>query len=185
MHWWNRWNVRTALTLFVAAFVLGTFGDIGRVRPAQENESAFLRSFNLHEIITRFELGEALSRSEGAGSGSGYGYATHNRVVEEFFFVKNGDQFAADTALQQDVRTLLKVTGATLVEESATSSGGRAFHYVVGKTSGTVVVEPVSTENWTNGRMPKDGVPVRARVSIEEKWSKSQPATSASVASLR
>jgi hypothetical protein len=184
MHWWTRWNVRAALTLLVAAFLLGAFADIGRVRPTQENESRFLQAFNFDDIVSRFDLKEGSSRTEGSGSDSGYGYAAHSRTIEEFFVVKNGDQFAAEHALQQNVGGLLRVTGA-IVQETATPDGGRTFHYVSGKTTGTVVVEPVSTDNWMNGTVPRVGVPVRARVSIEEKWTKSQPEPSASVASLR
>ena len=154
MHWWARWNVRAALTLIVVAFLLGTFADIGRVRPTQENESSFLRSFNLDDIVARFDLKEGSISSEGSGSDSGYGYAAHTRAVEKFFVVRNGDHFAVEHALQQNVRGLLKATGA-IVQETATPDGGRALHYVSGKTTGTVVVEPV---------VPRIGVPVRARV---------------------
>jgi hypothetical protein len=170
MRAWRRWTIVVALVLLSAGMLLGMFADLGRVRPTLENESVFFRAYDPQDTITYFRVGTGGSRLVGESSDSGYGAASHGRTFEEHYFIKDGDQFAIDQALRNDIRARLKGSHATILNESITPNGEVLFRYVNDHTTGSVTLEPTETGVARRNDTPANASEVQTRVAIKETW---------------
>lgn len=144
------------------------------VSPSSDNESAFLKTYTPANVIDRFKAAPFSEQSVGSSSGAEREFATHEADFEPILVIKTGDWVALMQALRDDVTSRLAVLRCQIVEESGNPADGFKIRYAIGKSQGTVILEPVrSAPNSLPSAAPgPDQSAVKLRIQINEKWFK-------------
>jgi hypothetical protein len=152
------------------------------VSPTAETESAFFRDFTSAKTVKRLscQSGEILS---GQSAGAEIGYATHEKEFDQYFAIEASDWVLVMKSLQEDISSQLSLRDAQILDQTGDFAEGFRVHYKSGKSLGVITVEPLQTvDTGTHalaaGGVCRDGIAVRLRLSVQEKWYKKQPAGS-------
>jgi hypothetical protein len=134
-----------ALLIVLAGCLIWIAVDHARlVSPTIENESAFLKTYTPAKVIARFKSAEFSQQSVGTSGGAGRGFATHEEDFEPTLVINAGDWVALMQALRDDIASRLVAQGGEIVKESGNPVEGFQIEYAVGKSQGTVAVDPLS-----------------------------------------
>jgi len=144
------------------------------VSPGPDNESAFLKSYTPAKVIDQFKAVPFSEQSVGSSSGAEREFATHQADFEPTLVIKTGDWVALMQALRDDVTSRLTALKCQIVEESGSPADGFKIKYAIGKSQGTVILDPVrSAPNSLPSAAPgPDQSTVKLRIQINEKWFK-------------
>ena len=90
--------------------------------------------------------------------------------------INTGDRVALMQRLRDDIDSRLAAQSGEIVEESGTAVEGFKIKHAVGKSEGTVAVEPVKSVASSMGGVGSglDKVTVSLHISINEKWFKAE-----------
>ncbi|MGA9510558.1 MAG: hypothetical protein WBV55_18200 [Candidatus Sulfotelmatobacter sp.] len=167
------------LCVFLVAIAAMVVDRARTTYPTPEMRSAFLQSYTLAPVLDRFTCTKhPYGGGDGFGSGAGYGFATHEREFHHFFVMKSSERAALMAALFESVASQLNSAGAQISAETGEAAAGFHFDYVIGKSRGTVSIDPLEKTNPAQTEeayrlMCPDSVSVLVNVRIEEKWIKS------------
>jgi hypothetical protein len=158
------------------------------VSPTSETESAFLKTYTPNNVIQKFKGAEYTQMSSGSSGGADRGFATHQTDFEPTFVIDSEKWVALEQALRDDVISKLTADGATIMENSGDAVHGFQIKYALGKSRGTVAVEPLKMVPASNLAIQGTGpgkVTVSLHLHIYEKWFRRQSqAESIGIASL-
>jgi hypothetical protein len=146
------------------------------VSPTSETGSAFLKTYSPNKVIDRSKVvafSEQLSVTSG---GACCGCATHPEEFEPTLVINTGDRVALMQGLRDDIDSRLAVQSGEIVEKSGTAVEGFKIKYAVGKSEGTVAVEPVKSvaSSMEGVGSSLDKVAVSLHISINDKWFKAE-----------
>jgi hypothetical protein len=163
-----------ALLILLAGCLVWVAVENGRlVSPSLENESAFLKTYTPADVITRFKAAEFSQQSVGTSAGAGSGFATHEADFEPTLVINAGDWVGLMQAVRDDIASRLIAQGGEIVEESGGAVDGFQIRYAVGKSQGTVAVEPlrgVAASSLPGTGSAPGKVTVNFRIRINETW---------------
>jgi hypothetical protein len=144
------------------------------VYPTAENKSSFLKSYTPNSVVEKFKVDATGSEAWEASDGAETGFATHMVSYEPTLAIESSDWTALMEALKDDIDSRLTAQSAQIVGESGNAADGFKINYVLGKSEGTVAVDPIHTVAHQPGMEIGAGtVQVRFRIQIREKWFKS------------
>jgi hypothetical protein len=171
-------TIARALLIVLAGCLIWIAVDQARlVSPTTETESAFLKTYSPTKVIDRFKVVEFSEQLSVTSGGAGRGFATHAEEFEPTLVINTGDWVALMQALRDDIASRLAAERGEIVEVSGTAVDGFKIKYAVGKSEGTVAVEPLKSVAASSlgavGSGP-DKVTVSLHISINEKWFKAQ-----------
>lgn len=166
---------RALLILLAGCFIWIAVDQARLVSPTPETESAFLKAYTPNKVIDQFKVAEYSERATGTSGGAGRGFATHEEDFEPTFVINTRDWVALMQALRDDIASRLAAQSCEIVEESGNAADGFNIKYAVGKSEGTVAVEPlrsVAASSLASVGSGPDKVTVSLRIRIKEKWFK-------------
>jgi len=169
--------VRVLLLIFLAGWLIWFVNEARTVYPTPDTESSFLKTYTPTAVIDRFKAVPGTTVSVGASAGADLGFATHQADFKPTLVINTGDRVAVMQALRDDIALRLTEQHAAIVEDSGSPADGFTIKYAVGKSQGTVVVEPLKSVDASSlGRLAS--APGTATVSfhiyIKEQWFKSE-----------
>jgi hypothetical protein len=160
-----------------------------QVYPTAENKSAFLKTYTPNTILDRFKSTDANAEElSEASDGADTGFATHMVSYEPTILIKSSDWAAVMQALHDDIGSRLTAQRAEIVDESGNAADGFKIGYALGKSRGTVTVDPIKTTDpfvQPVMRTAPGEVAIRLRIQIREKWFKAQDQASAQASRKR
>jgi hypothetical protein len=129
-------------------------------------------------VFERFRYSSRVSHeSDSETSGAGHGFAAHRKEFDTFFVMQSRERTPFLAALAEDISAELASTGAKILSLSGNTAAGLQFHYLTGRSSGSVTIEPPKDvdQSEVTGREPLSpgDAPISIRIRIEEKWAKS------------
>ncbi len=162
------------IVLFVTCLIWFAVGHHQLVSPSPDNESSFLKTYTPAKVLDRFKAAPFSEQSVGSSSGAQREFATHQADFEPTLVIKTGDWAALMQALRDDVAARLTALKCQIVEESGNPADGFKIKYAIGKSEGTVILDPVrSAPNSLPSAAPgPDQSAVKLRIQIHEKWFK-------------
>jgi hypothetical protein len=168
-----------ALLLVLAGCLIWTVLDQARlVSPTPENESVFLKTYTPNNVIDKFKAAAFTQVSTGTSAGANRGFASHEEDFEPTLVINSGDWVALLQALRDDITSSLTAEGGKILEASGNQVSGFQIKYALGKSRGTVAVEPIKivpASNLASAGSGRDKITVNFRISIDEKWFKASP----------
>jgi hypothetical protein len=167
--------VRALLIVLAGCLIWITVDQARLASPTPETESAFLKTYTPNKVIDRYKVAEFSEQSSVASGGAGRGFATHEEDFEPTLVINTGDWVALMQALRDDIDSRLAAQSVEIVEESGNAVDGFNIKYAVGKSEGTVAVEPlksVAGSSLAGAGSGPDRVTVSLRIRIDEKWFK-------------
>ena len=162
-----------------AAVAIGA-GYFRQVYPTAENKSAFLKAYTPNSVLDKFKSSAAnYEVASEASDGADTGFATHMVGFEPTLAIKSSDWVALMEAMREDIVSRLTAQHAEVEEEACNAADGFKIKYAMGKTEGTVSVDPVKTTDTfvqpgKGAGSGSDEMTVRLRIQIREKWFKAQ-----------
>jgi hypothetical protein len=160
--------------LFLCVLILRVIvSDAEIVYPSPETQSAFLRSYTLAEAIAPLSpLRSQLSGPDSAGRGCAF----HQRESQSWLLIASGNSPALMAAVRQDLESRLSRDGSQIVAEKGNASERFQYDYAVGKTKGSVIVDPLVIADAASvagqaGLRPGQ-LAVKLHVQISETWYK-------------
>jgi len=176
--------VRVLIFVVAGCWVCGAVAfavtQFRQVYPTAENKSAFLKSYAPNIVLDKFKSNAANSEvAWQASDGAGMGFASHMASYEPTLVIKSSDWVALMEAMRDDIVSRLTAQQAEIEEEACNAADGFKIKYTMGKTEGTVSVDPIKTTDPfvqpAKGAGSGSGeMTVRLRIQIHEKWFKSQ-----------
>lgn len=165
----------TALPILILCVLIlrVVVADADIVYPNAETQSAVLRNYALADAIAPVTpLWSHLSGPDSAGRGCAF----HQREFQWGLVIASGNEPVLMAAVRQDLKSKLSRDGSKIVAENSNASQGIQFDYAVGKTEGSVVVDPLvlvepSSVAGPTGLRPGERL-VKLRVRISETWHK-------------
>jgi hypothetical protein len=149
-----------------------------QVYPTAENKSVFLKTYTPNTVLDKFKSGTGnYEMASEASDGADTGFATHMVGYEPTMRIKSSDWVALMESMRDDIVSRLTAEHADVEEEACNAADGFKIKYALGKTEGTVSVDPVKTADTfvQPGKGAGSGeVTVRLRIQIREKWFKNQ-----------
>jgi len=160
--------------LFLTCLIWFAVNHHPLVSPSPDNESAFLKSYTPAKVIDQFKAVPFSEQSVGSSSGAEREFATHQADFEPTLVIKTGDWAALMQALRDDVRSRLTTLKCQIVEESGNPADGFKIKYAIGKSQGTVILDPVrnAPNSLPSAALGPDQSTVKLRIQINEKWFK-------------
>lgn len=171
----TRYAISLVAVFLFLALVIPALLQALYVYPTPETQSAFLKAYDPYPVIDRFRSKTCNSELSGtAGSGAGWGFANHEKAFEPRIFIASDDWVPLMSALAADISSKLALDDVQIVNQAGNVSEGFRFDYEVGKTVGTVTLEPpkrienssISCDSGT----PRKEMHVDLRISTKEKW---------------
>jgi hypothetical protein len=158
------------------AVAVGAVQNSLYVSPTSGTESAFFRDFTSAKTVKRLscQSGEILSEQS---AGAEIGSATHEKDFDQYFAIEASDWILVMKSLQADISSQLSLRDAQILDQTGDFAEGFRIHYKSGKSLGVITVEPLETvDSETHALAPRgvcrDGIAVRLRLSVQEKWYK-------------
>jgi hypothetical protein len=164
---------RALLVVLVACFIWIAVDQARLVPPTPETESAFLKAYTPDNVIDRFKADRFSEQLTEASGGAGRGFATHAQGFEPTLVINSGDWVALMQAVRDDITSRLAAQGGQIVQESGNAIEGFTIKYALGKSKGTVAVEPlksVAASSLGGSNSGPDKITVSLRIRINEKW---------------
>jgi hypothetical protein len=164
---------RASLLVLAGLLISAVLDQARLVSPAPENESAFLKTYTPNNVIDKFKAAAFTQISTETSAGANRGFATHEKDFEPTLVINSEDWVALLQALRDDVVSKLAAQGARIMEQSGDQVYGFQIKYELGKSKGTVALEPIKMVPASNLASPGSGpnkVTVNLRIHIDEKW---------------
>lgn len=141
-------------------------GDV--VYPNPETESAFLRGYTLESaVVPGTSLASGLSGPDSAGRGC----ASHQREFQFSFAIPSGNEPAVMAAVRRDLEYRLTRQGSQITAANDLRKGFQ-YDYAVGKTKGSVFVDPLVADPTYASQVGPAQLAVKLRIRITETWYK-------------
>jgi hypothetical protein len=147
------------------------------VTPSSANESGFLKTYTPNGVIERFKVAGFSQESVGSTAVAEREFATHGAEFEPTLVIKATDWVALMQALRDDITSRLAAQSCEILQESGDAVDGFQIKYAVGKSRGTVAVEPaksVAASALLGAESAPDEVTVKLHILIHEKWFKAE-----------
>lgn len=180
--------VRWLLVVLAAVLAWMYVGQARWVYPTAETQSFFLKTYAPNQVLARFVVARHMQLGSGRGDGAGEGFVTHEADFEPTLLIRTGDWVALNQALRDDIVGRLTVHEGDIVHESGNAIDGFKIRYVMGKSEGTITLEPLQSLAGSPLGPGADGpetATVRAHIRIDEKWFKGGRKETTKVASRR
>lgn len=179
-----RWFLLVLVAVLVSVYV----EQARWVYPTPETQSIFLKTYTPKQVLDRFAAVQTMQVASDRGDGAQVGFVTHKENIEPTLSIRSGDWVALNQALRDDIAARLTAQGADILQESGNAPDGFKLQYAMGKSEGTVTLEPLKSLPGSPlgpGVSAPGTVTVRAHIQIEENWFKAGRKGTAKVASLR
>jgi hypothetical protein len=149
--------------------------DVEVVYPTPETQSAFLKGYSPASTIARFSIeGSGAQQSAPGGSSAGRRCAFHEKEFISLFVIASGNSAPLMADVERDIKSNLAQQNAQVIGEVGSPPGGFQFDYVVGRSKGTVIVDPIVVVDPTLVAGPYGIAPgetaVKLRIRLSETW---------------
>lgn len=154
------------LLLCVAIFrIVVARADI--VYPNPETESAFLKSYTLANAIVP---GSPLASGVSGPDSAHHGCASHQREFQFWVAIPRGRDLAVMAGVRRDIESRLTRQGSQIIGASGDPLAGFQYDYAVGKTKGSVFIDPLVLADSFASQAGPGQLAVKLRVRISETW---------------
>ena len=142
------------------------------VYPGPQNESAFLRAYDLKAVARPFMAPDpSLSEGRESGGGAGTKFVAHSAGFDEYFTMRADQKGLLIVAVNDDISQRLILSGARILNQSGTPSTGFQFEYATGNTIGSITIKPISPGAvQRNMPLPTGLEDVSLNIAIREQW---------------
>lgn len=142
----------------------------GMVYPSPETESAFLKGYTLASAIVP---GSPLASGVSGPDSANHGCASHQREFQFWVAIPHGSDLAVMAAVRRDIESRLTRQGSQIIGASGDLRTGFQYDYAVGKTKGSVFIDPlVLADSTFAGQAGPGKLTVKLQVRISETWYK-------------
>lgn len=140
------------------------------VYPNPGTESAFLKGYALANPILP---GTPLASGFGGPDSAHHGCASHQREFQFWFAIPADSELAFMAAVRRDMKSRLTRQGSQIIAASGDLRTGFQYDYSIGKTKGSVFINPlVLADSTFAGQVGPGQLAVKLHVRISETWYK-------------
>lgn len=140
--------------------------------PDRDNESAFLRAYDLKPLVEAFKDNSCNLSVEGGHSGGAAGResTSHSDGFEDYFGIRVDRKDALMSAARDDIARWLVRTGARVLSQSGNPPDGFHFTYTAGKSIGSITIHPLNPAQIRGRPLPPGIEFIVFKIDIDETW---------------